>query len=131
MTKIVAYQKASDAYTVYSLTGIDGAVELCTLDGVTYVSIPDDGDLHDQPEEISASVEVITPNAELAARISDASPHVALIRTRVAEKIAQRYSITDEIKLLRTTPAVEFDAYNAYVEDCRQWGRERKAELGL
>lgn len=131
MAKIVAYQKASDAYTVYSLTGVEGAVELCTLDGVTYVSIPGGGDLPDQPEQISASVEVITPDAALAVRISDASPHVALIRARVVEMIAQRYSITDEIKLLRTTPAVEFDAYNAYVEDCRQWGRDRKAELGL
>ncbi|WP_299009902.1 hypothetical protein [uncultured Caulobacter sp.] len=131
MASIVAYQKASDAWTTYSLIGVEGAVELCTIDGVTYVSIPDDGDLHDQPEEIAGSVAVIEPSDELIDAICDASPHVALIRDRVVEMIAQRYSLTDEIKLLRTAPSPAFDAYNDYVEICRAWGRSQKAALGL
>lgn len=131
MPSIVAFQKASDAYTVYSLNAPEGSTELCTLDGVTYTVIPDGAELPEQPEQIAASVHVVTPDVELRERICAASPHVALIRERVAAMIAQRYSITDEVKLLRTAPSPEFEVYNAYAEECRQWGRDRKAELGL
>ena len=131
MPSIVAYQKASDAYTVYSLNAPEGSNELCTLDGVTYTALPDGAELGEQPEQIAASVQAINPDIELRERICAASPHVALIRARVADKIAERYSLQDEIKLLRTAPSAEFEEYNAYVEECRQWGRDRKAELGL
>jgi len=53
------------------------------------------------------------------------------INQRVCEKIAELYSMTDEIKLLRTAPSREFDVYNEHVEACRQWGREQKALLSL
>ena len=43
--------------------------------------------------------------------------------------IRGQYSIEDEIKLLRTAPSPEFELWNAYVEDCREWGRLQKAEL--
>ncbi len=98
---------------------------------MTYTVIPDGAALGEQPAPIAASVQVVTPDAELRERLCTASPHVALIRERVAQKIAERYSITDEIKLLRTAPSAEFEMYNEYVETCRQWGRECKAELGL
>lgn len=101
---------------------------MCTLDGVTYTAMPDAARL---PEQIAASAQVITPDVELRERICAASPHVALIRARVAAQIAERYSIADEIKLLRTAPSPEFEMYNACAEECRQWGRARKAELGL
>ena len=55
MPHIVSYQKQSDAYTVYQLAAPDGSTELCTIDGVTYVSVPDEV-LPEQPEQISASV---------------------------------------------------------------------------
>lgn len=109
----------------------EGSTELCTLDGVTYTVLPDGAVIGEQPEQIAASVQIVTLDAELRDRICTASPHVELIRARVAQKIAERYSITDEIKLLRTAPSAEFEMYNEYVETCRQWGRERKAELGL
>lgn len=131
MPSIVAFLKASDAWTTYSLNAPEGATELCTLDGVTYTALPDGAVLGEQPEQIAASVQVIAPDIELRERICAASPHVALIRDRVAAQIAERYSITDEVKLLRTAPSAEFEAYNEYAESCRQWGRDRKAELGL
>ena len=53
------------------------------------------------------------------------------INQRVCEKIAEPYSMSDEIKLLRTAPSEEFDNYNEHVEACRAWGREQKALLGL
>lgn len=98
---------------------------------MTYTALPDGAVLGEQPEQIAASVQVIAPDIELRERICAASPHVALIRDRVAAQIAERYSITDEVKLLRTAPSAEFEAYNEYAESCRQWGRDRKAELGL
>lgn len=106
--------------------------ELAAINGITYVSLPDDAALPtDQPAEIVASIQPVTLDATLRQAISDASPHVRLIRARVAERIAERYSMADEIKLLRTAPSPEFEAYNAYVEDCRAWGRAEKARIGL
>ncbi|WPP47703.1 hypothetical protein [Pseudomonas sp. AN-1] len=131
MPTIVSWKAAADQYTVYRLNAPEGATELCTLDGVTYTALPEGAELGEQPEQIAASVEVVTLDEVLRERICAASPHVALIRARVADKIAERYSITDEVKLLRTAPSAEFEAYNEYAESCRQWGRDRKAELGL
>ena len=58
------------------------------------------------------------------------------VNTRVVEKIRQRYSVEEEIKLNRLAnvalkdsqpvPA-EFDEYNLYVEQCRDWGNQMKA----
>lgn len=116
---------------MYRLATPEGATELCTLDGETYVALPDDTSLPEQPLEIAGSVRVVTLDPVLRERICAASPHIALIRERVAARIAERYAPSDEIKLLRTAPSPEFDLYNDHAESCRQWGRERKAELGL
>ncbi len=102
------------------------------MDGVTYAHLPDGAALPaNQPEEIAASIKTVTLTPDLRAAICDASPHVRLIRQRVAERIAEQYSLTDEIKLLRTAPSAEFEIYNTYVEDCRAWGRDQKAAIGL
>ena len=140
-TTIVRYRKVSDAYTTHQLQLPDShgaadsprCTELCTLnDGFTYVAIPGDVMLPEQPEVIRDSVEVLDalPDA-LREQIKTASPHVALINERVRQAIADRYSLADEIKLLRTAPSPEMAAYNAYAEECRAWGRMEKAKLGL
>lgn len=53
------------------------------------------------------------------------------LASNLVGSVAEQYSITDEIKLLRTAPSHEFDVYNDHAEACRQWGREQKALLGL
>lgn len=138
MPSIVSYQKFIDAVRTVEIRLPEGdqhqriGTELATINGLTYVSLPDGIALpSEQPEEIAASIEVVTLPPALRGEIANASPHVRLIRERVAERIAERYSIGDEIKLLRTAPSAEFEAYNAYAEDCRAWGREQKAALGL
>lgn len=137
MAKIIAYRKYIDRINTRELnlpetSGQRIGIELSTVDGITYVSLPDDATLPvDQPVEISSSIAPVTLTDALRAAISDASPHVRLIRAAVAEKIAERYRLTDEIKLLRTAPSAEFDTYVSYAEDCRAWGREQKAALGL
>lgn len=135
MTSIVSYQKFIDAQRTVEIklpeagNGERIGSELATIDGVTYVSLPEGAVLPTQPEEITVTPVTLTPELKLA--ISDASPFVRMIRQMVAEKIAARYSVTDEIKLIRTAPSAEFEVYNAYAEECRDWGREQKAELGL
>jgi hypothetical protein len=104
--------------------------QLATLDdGYIYCHIPDGVELPEQPTQIT--VEPVTLTDELRAEIAAASHHVALINQRVRDAIAERYALHDEIKLLRTAPSPEFEAYNTYVEDCRAWGRAEKAKLGL
>ena len=103
------------------------------MDGTTYVSLPDGVALPaDQPDEIAASiVNPVALNDMLREVIKAASPQVRVINALVGEKIAASYSLANEIKLLRTAPSAEFEAYNAHAEACRAWGREQKAALGL
>lgn len=136
MSYIVRYQKFIDSeHTVEIALPVDKngqrlGMELATVDGDTYVSLPDGSKLPAQPESISVeTLAGLTP--VLKSAISDASPFVRMIRQMVSEKIAERYSTGDEIKLIRTAPSAEFEAYNAYAEECRAWGREQKAAVGL
>ena len=137
MPVIYKYQKISDAYTTYLLAepdydglGLESRItELCTIDGVTYVSVPDGITLPTQPEQIT--VEEVTMTDELKAAIRVASPHVQLIDERVVMTIREKYSVNDEIKLIRLGASDDFTAYNDYVETCRAWGTAAKARLGV
>lgn len=135
MTSIYAYRKFIDSVrTVELRLPEDGAhqrlgLELATVDGDTYVSIPTGVILPEQPSELTVTEVVLTD--ELKKTIQNASPYVAMINSIVRDKISEQYSIEDEIKLLRTSPSPEFDTYNAYVEQCRAWGRAKKLEVGL
>ena len=106
--------------------------EIATVDGITFVSLPDGAVLPtEQPSEIATSIAPVSLDAALRDTIANTSPQVRLIRATVEAKIAEHYSLADEIKLLRTAPSAEFEAYNAHAEACRAWGREQKAALGL
>ena len=137
MPVIYKYQKISDAYTTYllaepdyELLGLENRItELCTIDGVTYVSVPDGITLPEQPEQITVEEVVLTD--ELKAAIRLASPHVQLIDERVVMKIREKYSVNDEIKLIRLGASDDFTAYNDYIETCRAWGAAAKARLGV
>ena len=137
MTKIYKYQKIVDDYTTYCLVEPDynlletedRITELCTIDGITYVSVPESITLPEQPEQIT--VEEVELTDELKESIKSASPHVQLINERVVAKIREIYSLNDEIKMIRLSPSEESTAYNDYVEECRDWGRAAKANLGL
>lgn len=137
MAKIYRYQKVTDAFTTHSLRGPDfrsaeeesRVTELGTIDGFTYVSVPDGVVLPEQTKEI-ALVE-ITLTEEVGTAIKAASPHVALINARVVSRIREKYSVDDEFKMLRVGPSPETEAYNDHVEACRSWGRAEKTRLGL
>ena len=142
-TSIVAYRKAYDQWTTYQLDAPD-ATELCTLDGVTYVAVPDVAALPAQPAQIASGVAVVVPDAVLAAAIKAASPHVQLIDQRMRDMIRAQYTLEDELKFARFgvgaamgmyQPTVdevnEMTAYGQQVESVRQWGRDERAKLGL
>ncbi len=138
MSTLISYQKHIDALITRELSLPQDeshqrlGQEIATVDGITYVSLPDGVALPvDQPDEIAASIQTVTLSDALREAIKAASPQVRVINALVAEKIAEQYSLADEIKLLRTAPSAEFDAYNAHAEACRAWGRAQKAALGL
>lgn len=137
MPKIYKYQKIVDAYTTHCLAEpdynlletADRVTELCTIGADTYVSVPDSIVLPAQPEEIT--LEEVELTDELIAELRAVSPHILLINDRVVAKIRERYSLNDEIKLLRIGLSEESTIYNDYVEECRAWGRGEKAKLGV
>lgn len=120
--------------------------ELATLaDGVTYVSLPDGVALPaDQPSEIASSIQTVMLTPTQSADIKSASPHVRLISDRMQQMIRGAYSLEDEQYFSRigvgaalgayAFQAGEMDAllaFGAHVEAVRQWGRDRRAEIGL
>ena len=129
---------------MYQLNAPEGSTELCTIDGVTYVSVQDD-DLPEQAAQISASiVNPVTLTTELREAIKAASPHCALIHERMEAKIRDKYSLSDEQYFSRISSgaalglytfeageSVALQAFGAYIESVRQWGREQRGQLGL
>jgi len=145
MSYIISYQKHIDEITTKTLNAPEGSTELCTLNGVTYVSIPTGETLPEsQPAEIAESIETVAVTNQLRANIKAASPHCKLIAKRVDEKIRDVYSAEDEFYFARisigvlaglyTYEAGEADAvadFGEFVEEARQWGRDQREALGL
>jgi hypothetical protein len=141
MPSLIAYLKTITAINTFELRLPESAPgqrqgqEIATLaDGRTIVVLDDGATLPaEQPAQIADSIETLPSPlpADLRKDIGTASPHVKLINQRVVQKIRERYSIDDEIKLLRTAPSEEATAWNAWAEACRAWGHAEKAKLGL
>ena len=150
MTTIYSYAKFSTPHTIIQMNlpdnqGADDSLrctELCTLDGTTYVAVPDGMMLPAQPAEIDP--QPVALGGDLVARIKSSSPHVALIYERTEQQIRARYSMSDEAKYARIGVGVALGVYTfepgeqaallafgTYVEQCRQWGRDERAKLGL
>ena len=152
MPSIVSYQKHIDSIRTVEIRLPEDATllqrigtELATIDGITYVSLPDGVTLPaNQPEEIAASIQTVTLTPALRAAIKAASPHCQLIAQRMVEKIRALYSIDDEMYFARIgvgaangmyTPTQDemqvMTVFGEFVESIRQWGRDQRARLGL
>ena len=137
MPKIMSYKKIVDQHTVHTLfepdyqNSSERITELCNIDGLTYVAIPDGVKLPNQPAQIQQSLVEIKLTPELRRQIKSKSEHVSLIRKRVVEHIREKYSINDELKMLRIAPTLKSSEFFDYCEQCVIWGREAKARLGL
>jgi len=111
--------------------------ELCTIDDKTYIAAEsaDGVQLLEQTTEGTKAVIGANYTADeirkIKKQVKAATPAVETINAQVRAKIRERYSIEDEIKMLRLAPSPETAAWNDYVEECRQWGRAEKAKLGL
>lgn len=117
---------------------------MCTLDGITYVSLPTGALLPSQPAQIAASVAIVVPDAALRAQIIAASTQCQLIDAQMRDQIRAAYSLEDELKFARigvgaamgmyapTSDEVQgMTVFGEFVESIRQWGRDQRAALGL
>ena len=117
-------------------------LELCEIDGNTYVFVSDDAALPEQHKEIT--LENVTLTDELRSEIKKSSRACQLIDMRMQEMIRERYTAEDEMYFARigTGKALgvyEFQSgeesalldYGNFVESIRQWGRDERAKIGL
>ena len=129
---IKKYKKITDKYTTYSICE-EGITELATINGETYISIPDDVVLPEQAKQIKLEPVILTD--ELKEQIEIASPHIQLIKKRIREKIAKKYSIEDELKIIRNKingiDVEKYTEYNTYIEACIAEGEVKKEEIGI
>lgn len=120
----------------------DDSVEIATVDGMTYVAMPNDAVPPAQPAEITLTP--VTPDAALREAIKSASPHCRVIGEVMQEQIRAMYSAEDEMYFARIgigeargmyvfEPGEEaaLTEYGAHIESVRQWGRSERAKLGL
>jgi hypothetical protein len=89
MAQVYSYQKVTDEFTTYTVVepdykeGDERITELCIIDSATYISVPDEVVLPEQPNQV-VLLEV-TPDEALYKAIEAVSSHVQLINQRVAE----------------------------------------------
>ena len=153
MTSIVRYRIVSDALTTHRLKEPNSpdattprCIELCTLDdGYTYVAVPVGVTLpEDQPPTVNASQETVPLTDALRGQILAASTHCQLISDRIVMRIRERYPLDEELFLNRIATGVangmyeyqpgeedEVIAFGLWAEECRQWGKQQRAALGL
>lgn len=116
--------------------------ELGTIDGVTYVSLPDGAILPEQLPEINCQPATLTD--DLKEQLKAINPHCLLVAQQIRSKIREKYDAEDEMYLTRISVGVimgayqflpgEQDAvlaYGAYVEAVREWARVERAKIGL
>lgn len=117
-------------------------MELCTINGTTYLSVPDGYVIPTQPVDISFAPVVMTE--DLRETIKTNSRAVQLITEEVQKLIRNKYSLEDEQYFSRIGVGAALGAYTFltgeqeallafgnYVEECRQYGKTKRAELGL
>lgn len=148
MATIYQYQKQITAGangTVIDFVRSEGdtqPLELCTIGGITYLSVPDGYVLSEQPTTIKFAPAVMTD--DLRETIKANSRAVQLITEEVQKLIRNKYSLEDEQYFARIGVGAALGAYTFlageheallafgnYVEECRQYGKAKRAELGL
>lgn len=118
------------------------AQELAEVADWYYVFVPADAVLPEQPAGINW--QLVTLTDALKDQIKTASRPCHLIADRMQQMIRGAYSLEDEQYFSRigvgaalgayVFQAGEMDAllaFGAHVEAVRQWGRDRRAEIGL
>ena len=118
--------------------------ELCAIGDDTYVHVPDDMVLPEQPFNIDVGMESVILPDDLKAEIKALSPHVQLSYDRLQDRIRAKYSIEDEQAFIRFSVGAlmgtyvmkshepgEIAEYQAWVEESREIARLERVALGL
>ena len=121
MAKQYKYRKIINEVTTlclvepdYELLNLKERVrEIGVLDGFTYIEVPDS----------------VTLPKEQPVLLIEANLEADKIDYQTVEKIRARYTVADEIKMLRTAPSTDTAAWNDYVEQCRADGAAAKELL--
>lgn len=121
----------------------DGGLELCDIDGVRYVSIPDGASIPEQHQDIFLELMSPLPD-ELKEAIKASSRACQLISDQMQAKIRERYSLEDEQYFARIGVGASLGAYTflpgemesllefgRFVEEVREWGRSKRGDIGL
>lgn len=116
--------------------------ELATVDGVTYISLPDGKTLPEQHEELV--IEPIELTEELREAIKRSSSFCRMVSEQCIAKIREHYSIDDEayfsrigvgaalgVYTFQSGEREQLLAFGEFVESVRQWGREQRKLVGL
>lgn len=116
--------------------------ELGTIDGLTYISLPDDAVLPEQSAEIN--VQPVAMTDALKEQLKLINPWCGLINQQIRAKIRERYDAEDEMYLTRISVGNLMGIYTylpgeqqavldcgAYVEGVREWARLERAKVGL
>ena len=116
--------------------------ELATVDGVTYISLPDGEILPEQYTELVVEPVVLTD--EIRESIKANSSFCRMISEQMVMKIRERYSADDEAYFSRIGVGAALGVYafqpgerdqlltfGEFVENIRQWGRSQRASIGL
>lgn len=121
MFKYFTYTPVQDSLTIHEFVGD----KLNRFDGGV-VSVEEEN-LFPQPAIIMAKEISLEAFKELVAD----SRQINRCRAFVAEKIALKYSVADEIAMLkREANDPKRVLYEAYVAECKQLGNEMKAAIG-
>ena len=120
----------------------EGALVLCALGDLTYITVPEGATLPDQHPEIT--LEPVVVDYGLRELLKKNSRAVQLIDQQLIDRIRAVYSMEDEQYFARIGVGVALGAYTfepgemeallafgAHVESCRQWGRTQREVLGL
>lgn len=131
-----------NGYTIqHSNTENNDIVELCTIDDVTFIYIPDSIELPLQPEEIQLVDVTLTVDLSI---LREHSPIEKMIQMETQMKIRSKYSLEDELYFSRisigqlsglyTMTASEQQQvaeFGAFVEQCRSEANLKRASVGL
>lgn len=123
-------------------TEANDCLEVAAVDGWNYVHVPNPENLPSQPDGIAWQEVTLTADDKTALRA--VSRPCQLISDEMQAKIRERYKAEDEqyfariagnaalgIYQFKAGEQDKLSAYNAYVEDLREWARAERAKIGL
>jgi len=132
MFKYVKFTKVKDEFTTHEFRGGDDKVEVNHFSNVDVVSIKGlkvDIDALVASQEPSINCTEITQD-DFKILVTNTS-QINRIRQRVADKIAEKYTISEELAVRsRASDDAKRVAYEDYVKECVTFGQGLKAEIG-